>query len=97
MYTNSAWELKISVAQPLTKPGSLVNHSNTSKMKRHRTLISPKDIGPSRRCCSRITLYAAISFSVFTAPQPHVFLKLEDHMGRKVFVSLLHSLTGLVR
>lgn len=56
MSTNSASELKISVAHPLTKPGSLVNHRSTSKMKRPRTLISPKDMDPSRRCCSRITL-----------------------------------------
>lgn len=54
--TNSALELKISVAQPSTKPGSLVNHITTSRIKRPRTLISPKDMGPSRRCCSQITL-----------------------------------------
>ncbi|TNN66076.1 Multidrug and toxin extrusion protein 1 [Liparis tanakae] len=47
---------QMSVAQPSTKPGSLVNHITTSRMKRHRTLISPKDMGPSRRCSSRITL-----------------------------------------
>lgn len=56
VYTHSASELKVCVAQPVTKPGSLVNHMTTSRMKRPRTLISPNVMGPSRRCCSRITL-----------------------------------------
>lgn len=72
----SASELNVCVAQPATNPGSLVNHRITSRIKRANTLNSPYVMGPSSRCCSLITLYAAISFSVFTALQPHVFLKL---------------------
>lgn len=72
----SASELNVCVAQPATNPGSLVNHRITSRIKRANTLNSPYVMGPNSRCCSRITLYAAISFSVFIALQPHVFLKL---------------------
>lgn len=72
----SASELNVCVAQPATNPGSLVNHRITSRIKRANTLNSPYVMGPRSRCCSLITLYAAISFSVFTALQPHVFLKL---------------------
>lgn len=82
--THSAVEFR-SVAQPRTKPGSLENQRTTSKTKRLNTLISPKLMVPSWRCCSRITLYAAISFSVLAAPQPHVFLKLEESHGSQNF------------
>lgn len=79
------------VAQPSTNPGSLENHMITSRENRPKTLISPKVIGPSRRCCSRMTLYAAMSFSVLTAPQPHVFLKLEGPQRLFFFFQLFYN------
>lgn len=75
-------------------PGSLENHMTTSRVKRPRTLSSPKVMGPSRRCCSRITLYAAMSFSVFSAPHPQVFLKLEGPQRSLFFLYFLSQVFG---
>lgn len=68
--------LKSTVAHPCMKPGSLVNHSMTSKMKMTSTDTSANFILPRLLYSSLITRYASLSLWVFP-PQPNDCFRLK--------------------
>lgn len=89
--THGPFLLKSTVAQPSMKPGSLVNHRITSRMKMVSTANSENFMDPSFLYSSLITLNASLSLSDFT-PQPNDCFRLRRKAQNATMLQIVEQI-----